>query len=125
MPATGSSAAPRPTNRAQAAPCSPGRSRCPAPVLCWGSCVHQASSDRSSRASFRMSPYLHTLALLALAGTVGCASQRSDPAPIPQGVVQAEQARQRELALTDVEHHQSRLDSIAYPLLAGATSLCP
>jgi len=72
-----------------------------------------------------MSPYLRTLALLALAGTVGCASQHSDPAPIPQGVVQAEQARQRELALTDVEHHQSRLDSIAYPLLAGATSLCP
>ena len=72
-----------------------------------------------------MSPSLRTLALAALAGAVGCASHRSDPTPLPQGVVQAEQARQRELALTDVEHHQSRLDSIAYPLLAGATSLCP
>ena len=64
-------------------------------------------------------------ALLLLVGAAGCAPNASKPAPLPQGVVLAEQARQRELALTDLEHHQSRLDSVAYPLLARATSLCP
>ncbi|HYC30764.1 MAG TPA: M48 family metallopeptidase, partial [Gemmatimonadales bacterium] len=69
--------------------------------------------------------YLRRWAVLLLVGAAGCASQTSKSAPLPQGVVQAEQARQRELALADLEHHQGRLDSIAYPLLAGATSLCP
>ena len=60
-----------------------------------------------------------------LASAVACAGNTTRPVPLPQGAVEAEQARQRELALTDVEHHQARLDSIAYPLLARATNLCP
>ena len=68
---------------------------------------------------------LRSLALLLFAGAAGCAPGRAPATPLPDSVVQAEQARQRELALTDLEHHQSRLDSIAHPLLAGATSLCP
>jgi hypothetical protein len=62
---------------------------------------------------------------LLLAGIAGCGAGTSRSTPLPSGVVEAEQARQRELALADVEHHQSRLDSIAYPLLAHSTSLCP
>ena len=60
-----------------------------------------------------------------VAGITGCGATTSRSNPLPQGVVEAEQARQRELALADVEHHQARLDSVAYPLLARSTSLCP
>ena len=63
--------------------------------------------------------------LMLTAAIAGCGGATSRSAPLPTGVVEAEQARQRELAQTDVEHHQSRLDSIAYPLLARSTSLCP
>jgi hypothetical protein len=70
--------------------------------------------------SFRFAPIL-----ALLAGVAGCGASTSRSTPLPKGVVEAEQARQRELALTDVEHHQGRLDSIAYPLLARSTSLCP
>lgn len=65
------------------------------------------------------------LLLLAFAGATGCGAGRSHGTPLPLGAVEAEQSRQRELALADVEHHQGRLDSVAYPLLARATSLCP
>jgi hypothetical protein len=70
--------------------------------------------------SFRLAPLL---ALVTLAA--GCGAGTSRSSPLPTGMVEAEQARQRELALADVEHHQARLDSIAYPLLARSTSLCP
>lgn len=62
---------------------------------------------------------------LLVVGLVGCGPGHRPATPVPQSVVLAEEARQRELALADVEHHQSRLDSIAYPLQARATSLCP
>lgn len=83
-------------------------------------------SYRSTPASPRMSAFLRrTAAPLLFAGLAGCGANAARSAPLPQSVVQAEEARQRELALADVEHHQSRLDSVAYPLLARATSLCP
>jgi hypothetical protein len=63
--------------------------------------------------------------LALVAGVAACGANTSRSTPLPKGMVEAEQARQRELALADVEHHQGRLDSIAYPLLARATSLCP
>ncbi|HEX6106864.1 MAG TPA: M48 family metallopeptidase [Gemmatimonadales bacterium] len=73
-----------------------------------------------------MSPhYRRVLTPLLVAGLAGCGGAASRSAPLPQGVVEAEQERQRELALADLEHHQRRLDSIAYPLLARSTALCP
>ena len=69
--------------------------------------------------------FRNSFALFLLAGAYGCGTAATRSTPLPQGMVEAEQARQRELALADVEHHQGRLDSIAFPLMARATSLCP
>ena len=63
---------------------------------------------------------LYPAALLLLAA---CGGSRAAPLPASGGA--GEQVRQRELALADVEHHQARLDSVSFPLLARATALCP
>jgi hypothetical protein len=46
-------------------------------------------------------------------------------APLPKGAVEAEQEKQRELAIQENEEQQSRLDDIAYPILVMGASLCP
>jgi hypothetical protein len=62
------------------------------------------------------------LLLLALTACVGTTTQL---APLPKGAVEAEQEKQRELALQENEQQQARLDDIAYPILVMGASLCP
>jgi hypothetical protein len=66
-------------------------------------------------------PAAAALAML-LSGCVGTTTQL---APLPAGAIEAEQEKQQELAIEENEREQDRLDSLAYPILAHSTSLCP
>jgi beta-barrel assembly-enhancing protease len=65
------------------------------------------------------------------ASTVGpallsaCVGATTQLAPLPPGAIEAEQEKERALAIEDNERQQARLDSLAYPILAQSTSLCP
>src|SRR4051794_18120707 len=67
-------------------------------------------------------PTAFALLLLALSACVGPTTQL---APLPKGAVEAEQEKQRELAIQENEQQQARLDDIAYPILVMGASLCP
>jgi hypothetical protein len=67
-------------------------------------------------------PTPFALLLLALSACVGPTTQL---APLPKGAVEAEQEKQRELALQENEQQQARLDDIAYPILVMGAPLCP
>jgi beta-barrel assembly-enhancing protease len=54
-----------------------------------------------------------------------CVGTTTQLAPIPQGAIESEQEKQRELALTEQTQQQARLDNISFPVLATGTSLCP
>jgi Zn-dependent protease with chaperone function len=56
---------------------------------------------------------------------IACVGTTTQLAPLPQGAVEAEQEKQRELALVEYGQQQARLDDITFPMLARGTSLCP
>lgn len=70
-------------------------------------------------------PAFYTCVLATGTLLCSCVGATTQLAPLPPGAVEAEKERQRELALLEVERQQARLDSVAYPILAGATELCP
>jgi peptidase M48-like protein len=55
---------------------------------------------------------------------VGCVGPSTQLAPLPKGAVEAEERKERELALRENADQQHRLDSLAFPILAQSTSLC-
>src|SRR5688572_16154524 len=63
--------------------------------------------------------------ITAIAWLSACVGATTQLPPLPPEAVEAEQEKQRELAIEDNERQQARLDSIAYPILAQSTSLCP
>jgi hypothetical protein len=56
---------------------------------------------------------------------IACVGTTTQLSPVPQGAVETEQEKQRELALVEYAQQQVRLDDITYPVLAMGTSLCP
>jgi PDZ domain/Peptidase family M48 len=72
-----------------------------------------------------LSPPPYTVGIL-LSCLGACAGTGTQLAPPPRGaLVQEEQTRRQTLALRENERQQSRLDDIAYPILASGTALCP
>ena len=72
--------------------------------------------------SYGRAPTAFALLILGLNACVGPTTQL---APLPKGAVEAEQEKQRELAIQENEQQQARLDDIAYPILVMGASLCP
>ncbi len=54
----------------------------------------------------------------------GCVKPTTQLAPVSQVAVRAEEARQREIVLIELNRAQNRLDDIAFELLAAAARLC-
>jgi hypothetical protein len=72
-----------------------------------------------------LSPPPYTVGIL-LSCLGACAGTGTQLAPPPRdALVQEEQTRRQALALGETERQQSRLDDIAYPILASGTALCP
>jgi hypothetical protein len=59
-----------------------------------------------------------------LLGTTACATTSTREIELDPAAVEAEKARQRQLALERQTAYQERLADLAYPLLASATPLC-
>jgi hypothetical protein len=72
-----------------------------------------------------LSPPPYTVGIL-LSCLGACAGTGTQLAPSPRDpLVQEEQIKRQALALRENERQQSRLDDIAYPILASGTALCP
>jgi hypothetical protein len=56
--------------------------------------------------------------------SAACATTTTRIAHVAPDRVRAEEARQREIVLKEVNAEQQRLDSLAYPLLLAASELC-
>lgn len=67
-------------------------------------------------------PLCLIIAFLTLAG---CATTSTKLAAVDDGMVEAEQQKQRELWLSTQEEQHQRLENIAYPILHHGVSLCP
>ena len=85
----------------------------------------QSPVDKVLMSLRTLSPPPYTVGIL-LSCLGACAGTGTQLAPPPRGpLVQEEQTRRQALALRENERQQSRLDDIAYPILASGTALCP
>lgn len=66
-----------------------------------------------------------TISVILVVLISACASTTTRKAFIEPEVIQAEQVKQRQLAVAYQIEQQRRLDDIAYPILVSATPLCP
>ncbi|MBA2672035.1 MAG: M48 family metalloprotease, partial [Gemmatimonadetes bacterium] len=64
------------------------------------------------------------LPLLALFSAAGCAAPTTQLGTLAPGVVEAEEEKQRQLAVRSHVAQQGRLDDVAYPILVNGVPLC-